>query len=194
MRAFIAVEIPDEVKAKFEEAQGRLRRSGADVRWVKPANTHITLEFLGETPVEKIEEIKSVLSRVAATHGPFEVSIETLGVFPNVRRPRVVWIGITQGAQPLVALQASVNAQLREIGFRPEEREYSPHITLGRVRGTKNLEKLTSGLEAEKDFRAGEFHAAEVHLIRSVLSPEGPSYTKLLSAPLQSPTAGGSRG
>lgn len=190
IRAFIAVQIPDEVKSKFGEIQQKLQASGADMRWVKPGNAHITLQFLGETLLEKIEEIKSALGRVASAHGAFEVSVGGLGVFPNARRPKVVWIGIGKGADSLASLQRSVCEETKRLGFEWEEREYSAHITLGRVRSAKNLDRLRSALESEKEFRAGEFRATEVHLIRSVLSSEGPSYSTLLSAPLLSGSAG----
>lgn len=182
IRAFIAVDIPHEVKEKFSEAQGRLRRAGADVRWVQPHNAHVTLQFLGDTPVEKVEGIKAALGRVAASHHAFEVAIEGLGVFPNPRRPRVVWIGVSRGASELAALQRSVGEEIRRLGFQPEERAFSPHITLGRVKLPKNTDKLASLLEKENAFQAGHFVATEVRLIRSVLSSEGPTYTTLFSA------------
>lgn len=190
IRAFIAVQFPDEIKSKFAEIQRKLQASGADVRWVKPGKAHVTLQFFGETPLEKIEEIKSALGRVASAHGAFEVSVGGLGVFPNARRPKVVWIGIEKGADQMASLQRSVCEETKRLGLESEEREYSPHITLGRVRSPKNLDRLRSALESEKVFRAGEFCATEVHLIRSILSSEGPSYSTLLSARLLSGSAG----
>jgi 2'-5' RNA ligase len=184
IRAFIAIDIPHEVKEKFSEAQGKLRRAGADVRWVQPHNAHVTLQFLGDTPVEKIEGIKAALRRVAASHRAFEVAIEGLGVFPNARRPRAVWIGVCQGANELAALQRSVGAEMRHLGFQPEERPFSAHITLGRVKSPKNTERLASILDAERAFHAGRFLATEIRLIRSVLSSEGPTYTPLCSGAL----------
>lgn len=184
IRAFIAVEIPREVKEKFSEAQGKLRRSGADVRWVQPHNAHITLQFLGDVPVERIEEIKAALGRVAASHHAFEVAIEGLGVFPNPKRPRVVWTGVSRGANELAALQTSVGEEMRRLGFQPEERAFSAHITLGRVKSPMNTERLASILEMEKGFQAGNFLATEIRLIRSVLSSEGPTYTVLFCATL----------
>ena len=184
IRAFIAVDIPRDVKEKFSEAQGRLRRAGADVRWVQPHNAHLTLQFLGDTPVEKIEEIKTALGRVATSSRAFDVAIEGLGVFPNARRPRVVWIGVSTGANELAAIKRSVGDEMRRLGFQPEERAFSPHITLGRVKSAKNTDKLASLLEMEKGFQAGNFLSTEIRLIRSVLSSEGPTYTTLFSAPL----------
>lgn len=184
IRAFIAVDIPHEVKEKFSAAQGTLRGAGADVRWVQPRNAHVTLQFLGDTPVANVEEIKAALGRVAASHQAFEVAIEGLGVFPNPRRPRVVWIGVSRGASELAALQRSVGEEMRRLGFPPEERAFSPHITLGRVKSPKNTDKLASILDAEKHFQAGCFLATDIRLIRSVLSSEGPAYTTLFSAPL----------
>lgn len=184
IRVFVAVDIPDEVKEKFSAAQAKLTAAGAEVRWVQPHNAHVTLQFLGDTPVEKVEEIKAALGRVAASHQAFEVAIEGLGVFPNPRRPRVVWIGVSRGASELAALQRSVGEEMRRVGFPPEERAFSAHITLGRVKSPKHTDQLASLLEKEKGFQAGHFLATEIRLIRSVLSSEGPTYTTLFSAPL----------
>lgn len=188
IRAFIAVQIPGEIKQRFGEIQRTLERSRADVRWAKPGNTHLTLQFLGNTPVDKIEEIESALSRVGASHRGFGISIGGLGAFPNERRPRVLWIGVSQGADSLAALQSSVSREMKKLGFKPEKRGYSPHITLGRVKSPKNVEKLMHLLEAERRFHAGTFHATEIHLIRSVLSSEGPTYSTLFSSALQEGT------
>jgi len=186
IRAFIAVQIPEEIKDMFGEIQRRLKPSGADVRWVKPGNTHVTLQFLGNTPVEKLDQLKSALGLAAASHSGFEVSIEGLGVFPNERRPRVLWIGVSQGADSLGALQSSVSRETKKLGFKPERRGYSPHITLGRVKSPKNVEKLMRLLDADREFLAGTFRAGEIHLIRSVLSSEGATYSTLFSSELQS--------
>ncbi len=185
IRAFIAVQIPDEIKRRFQEIQQRLERSGAEVRWVKAGNAHVTLQFLGSTPAGKVEAIQSALGRVAASHPVFDVAIEGLGVFPNERRPRVVWIGVLEGADSLAALQASVSEEMEGLGFRSEKREFSPHITLGRVKSPKNVEKLMRLLDEEREFRGGSFRATGIHLIRSVLSSEGPTYSTLFSSELQ---------
>jgi 2'-5' RNA ligase len=187
IRAFIAVQIPDEVKARFGEIQRDLQASGADVRWVKPGNAHITLQFLGDTRTDLIEPIESALRRVAASHHAFDVSVGGLGVFPNERRPRVVWIGISQGADSLASLQSAVSEETKKLGFKSEKREYSPHITLGRVKTPKNLEALIRLLDANRDFRAGTFRPVQLHLIRSTLSPQGPTYTALFSPSLPPP-------
>jgi len=187
IRAFIAIQIPEEIKNKFAEVQRKLEVSGADVRWVKPHNAHATLQFLGDTPTDKIEEIKEAIGRVAASHHAFDVSIEGLGAFPNERRPRVVWIGVMQGADSLASLQKSVSEEMKRLGFQPEEREYSPHITLGRVKSPKNTDKLMRLLDAERHFQAGKFHATEIHLIRSILSPEGPTYSTIFFSTLAPP-------
>jgi 2'-5' RNA ligase len=187
IRAFIAIQIPDEIKLKFAEAQAKLRRSGADVRWVNPDNAHVTLQFLGNAPVEKIEAIGPALNRVATSHRAFDITIAGLGVFPNLKRPRVVWIGIVEGAESLSSLQAAVVEEMSNLSFESEKRPYSPHITLGRVKTAKNADRLSSALDADRDFQAGRFRATEIHLIRSVLSSEGPTYSTLFSASLLPP-------
>jgi 2'-5' RNA ligase len=183
IRTFIAVKIPDAIKEKFGEIQRKLKTSGADVRWVKPGNAHITLRFLGDIREEKTDEIQAALSRAAACHRASDVSIEGLGAFPNPKRPRVIWIGIRRGAEFLQSLQASVSKEMRALGFAAEDRPYSPHITLGRMKTPKNLDSLKPLLASESEFSAGTFRAAEIHFIRSILSSEGPTYVTLFSAP-----------
>ncbi|MBN1918659.1 MAG: RNA 2',3'-cyclic phosphodiesterase [Verrucomicrobia bacterium] len=178
-RTFVAVEPTAAVRARFDEAQRLLRRAGADVRWVKSSHAHLTLKFLGESTSRQIGEISAALDKIAAGTEPFEVAFGGLGVFPDQRRPRVLWVGITSGVEQLKPLAAAIDARAVQAGFESERRTFSPHITLGRFRSPQGWPELSKLLAANASFDAGRMRAAEVSLIHSILSPQGPTYSAL---------------
>jgi len=183
-RTFVAIELSAAVRAGFEELQRTLRRAGGDVRWVKPERAHLTLKFLGEATPEQIEGMGAALDEVGAATAPFEVAFRGLGVFPNERRPRVLWVGIAEGRERLEPLARAIDEQAAALGFERERRRFSAHITLGRVRSPAGWERLSAAVEANGGFDAGRLHADEVRLIQSILSPEGPTYVPLHCAAL----------
>ena len=181
-RTFIAIELDGAVRARFEALQGALRRAGADVRWVKPDRAHLTLKFLGEATADQIAAMQGALDEIAAAEAPFEVAFQGLGVFPNERRPRVVWVGIIEGVERLRALAAVIDERAAAAGFERERRGFSPHVTLGRFRSPSGAERLREMMKSNAAFDAGRMEAAEVRLIHSMLSPQGPTYVPLHAA------------
>src|SRR5882724_134464 len=135
IRAFIAIDLSDEVRVAIEEAQARLKRMdlGVKISWTKVANLHLTLQFLGYVEETVVEKIKPALQLVAAQHQPFAVSVRGAGAFPNEKRPRVVWIGCDDAGNKLKTLARAVQDAMREFGFTPEHHEFSAHLTLGRI-------------------------------------------------------------
>ena len=187
MRAFVAVDLNDEVRGSFGRIQDKLAASDADVKWVKPNNAHLTLKFLAEISEQDAESIKGFLDETAKGTRPFTVAFSGLGFFPNERRPRVLWVGIDEGVDELRELAGKIDNMTATLGIPKEKREFSPHLTLGRFKSNRNLDELLRLVENSRDFRAGEFDAGEVHLIQSVLSRSGPTYTKLHTARFFSP-------
>ena len=181
-RTFIAIELDGAVRARFEALQGALRRAGADVRWVKPDRAHLTLKFLGEATADQIAAMQGALDEIAAAEAPFEVAFQGLGVFPNERRPRVVWVGIIEGVDRLRALAAAIDERAAAAGFERERRGFSPHVTLGRFRSASGSERLHEVMKSNAGFDAGRMEAVEVRLIHSMLSPQGPTYVPLHAA------------
>lgn len=181
-RTFIAIDLTPAVRERFDEAQRLLRRAGADVRWVKSSHAHLTLKFLGEATAEQIGELGAALDEIAPGVVPFDVAFGGLGVFPDQRRPRVLWVGITGGVEQLKPLAAAVDARAVDAGFERERRSFAPHITLGRFRSAQGWPELSKLVAANASFDAGRMPAAEVHLIHSILSPQGPTYTALHTA------------
>ena len=193
IRAFIAIELSPELKGVLvhigRELESRIPPRTA--RWVKPAAMHLTLVFLGETPAAKLDSIKQAMTIAAQVAHPITLTATGLGCFPNTRRPRVVWVGIEEPAGHLQRLKSALDRELEPLGFKPERRRFSPHLTLGRVHkraGRGDTQRLGQVLESATLKDAGEMTASQVHLIRSDLRPGGPIYTILASAPLSRET------
>jgi 2'-5' RNA ligase len=185
IRSFIAIEVPPALKSRMEEILRELRRTDADVKWVRPEAVHLTLKFLGSIRPEDVERISLALSSVIAGGDPFEVRVQGMGCFPNPRNPRVVWMGVDRGKEELVSLQKAVEKKMSELSFPPEDRPFSPHLTLGRVRSPRGKAGLTQALEKHKGADIGIFQAREVILFRSELRPAGAVYTKLKEFPMK---------
>lgn len=189
LRAFIAVEIPSSIQLAIEEHTSRLR-SILDtnlVRWTPTANIHLTLKFLGDISPTTLDLLTQMLSAEVSQHSAFDIQIAGLGTFPNLRRPRVLWVGI-QAPAALEALHRGLEAATARMGFPAEERPFSPHLTIGRVRqtvGPAEVQKIRAALEKMEIGILGIGHVGAVHLFKSDLKPTGSVYTPLFSAPLQ---------
>jgi 2'-5' RNA ligase len=176
MRTFIAVELPENIKKKIEEVQAPLKRTNTFVSWVKPGNIHVTLKFLGEVPEERIEEIFGATEKALEEAGRFTMSLKGMGGFPNLKRPRVIWIGTGSGGEELSFLAKRIEEETEKIGFPKEKRSFSPHFTIGRVKSPKNIEQLAARVESS-DFQTEEVEVAEVVVMKSQLTPAGAIYT-----------------
>ena len=185
IRSFIAIEIPPPLKSRMEEIQRELRRTDADVKWVRPEAVHLTLKFLGAIRQEEVEKISLALAPVVAGEESFEVRVQGMGCFPNPRNPRVVWLGVDRGKENLAFLQKAIEKKMSELSFPAEGRPFSPHLTLGRVRSPKGKAGLTQALEKHQGVEIGIFQAREVILFRSELRPAGAVYTKLMEFPMR---------
>ena len=150
-------------------------------KWVRPENLHITLKFLGEIPSDKLESIKSAL-RAVTCEWPVGVNFRGLGLFPNERRPRVLWAGM-EASRSLPDLAEAIEEALEKMGVAREEREFTPHLTLARSKDGKVSEKLRSALASHAASQFGEMSASAFHLIESKLKSTGPEYTTLESFP-----------
>ncbi len=190
IRAFIAVELPEEVKAELGKLIEHLRRSGArGLRLVRVEGIHLTLKFLGDVPKARVEPITDALRRAVERHSPFKTQLGEVGVFPDRRNPRVLWAGLQGDLEPLKALQRDVEEALARIGFAREPRAFSPHLTLARLQDGASPTDRRTAAEALflADFRAGlDINVESASLIQSILKPGGAVYETLASAPLKS--------
>ncbi|MBA4066309.1 MAG: RNA 2',3'-cyclic phosphodiesterase [Isosphaera sp.] len=179
-RTFIAVDPGPGVRAAAADLQRGLARTGAEVRWVAPEGMHVTLLFLGEVDDRELPAVCRAVAEVAATEPAFTLGVSGVGAFPNARRPKVVWAGVTEGADALRRLHAKLEARLLDLGcYRAEERGYTPHLTLGRVRGEADGFALVPELARHATWDAGRAAVDEVLVFGSVLERDGPVYTVL---------------
>lgn len=189
VRAFIALELPDEARRLLSVIQDGLRRggAGAPVRWVEPGSIHLTLKFLGDVPAERVEAVTAALARATLGTSPFTLATGDLGVFPPRGVPRVVWVGLTGRVDRLSQLQASVEREVAPLGFPAEARVFSPHLTLGRVReGTPADAARGLGQATAQTSPPGSvaIPVVEVVLMRSRPQPGGSVYTPLARSAL----------
>ena len=188
LRAFIAVEIPVEMQQKIHLETETLRKSTDSlVRWVPPQNMHLTLKFLGDVSPNSLEFIKQMLRTEAENVSCFEIRLTGLGAFPNLKRPRVLYVGI-QAPAALDALARGIESASRRLGYGPEERPFSAHLTLGRVRQNVNAmeqQQIRRAIEGTQVDLPGAARVDSVHLYKSDLNPGGSVYTRLYSAPLK---------
>ena len=192
LRAFIAVPVSDEVRATVASVEENLRGLGADVKWVDPQNVHLTLKFLGAVEAGRIGDVGSALkSALAGTDGS-GITVAGAGTFPpGKKNVRVVWLGITEGQAALVEIARRVDDACAALGFAREERPFSPHLTIGRVRRESGrLADLARGVAA-LEFNPLKVDIDRVNLMRSELSPKGPTYTVLDSFALGESGKGG---
>jgi 2'-5' RNA ligase len=181
MRLFIAINIPDEVKEGIAGVQKRLKSAPADVHWVRTDRLHLTLKFLGETDEARLDDLAAAVARSCAGLKPFRVSVGGVGAFPAPERPRVVWLGIREGAPELTAIAGRLDEELAPLGYEKERRPFTAHLTLGRVRSRRNLADLTKKMASLADAAAGAFEVTGVDVMRSILHPSGAEYQCLRS-------------
>ena len=188
LRAFLASEVPTPFQDAIQAATTGLRKNLGDdlIRWVPVHNVHLTLIFLGDISSSSLDLIKQMMTVEAAQVRAFEIQIEGLGSYPNPRRPRVLWVGLNAPVA-LTYLQHALEAAAARLGYAPEDREISPHLTIGRVRqnvSAADQQKIRTALENTKVGNLGTVCVNGVHLFKSDLQPTGSLYTKLFSAPL----------
>ena len=175
IRAFVAVDLPEEARAALGEVGAALAgwvARGA-VKWVRPELMHLTLRFLGDTPLDRLPAVQAALDAVAAAHVPFDLHLTGVGCFPNPRRPRVVWVGLGGDEAALLALKAALDAALLPLGWPPEDKPFRAHLTLGRVRDDGDVR----GVDWSTPVPPRPVPVTALRLIESQLRPDGPVYT-----------------
>jgi len=189
IRSFIAVELPVELKLALARLQDKLKSgSRAPVKWVDPDSVHLTLKFLGNIDSGIVSKITSVLEEAVRGTHPFSVEVSGLGVFPNIRRVQVVWVGLTGEVEKFGQLQQRIETGLIPLGFAAESRSFTPHLTVGRVRDyvtpdeRQNLGQLVTSTVFEAKYKV---NVDAVHLIKSQLTREGPIYSKISTVALR---------
>ncbi|QGA54290.1 RNA 2',3'-cyclic phosphodiesterase [Sulfolobus sp. E5-1-F] len=176
MRLFIGIEVPQ--SQKLLEIFEIVKNTGADIKLVEPYNIHITLLFLGEVRDDRLEEVKDSMREVK--FNKFRVTLKGLGAFPNLTRPRVVWVGITEGQQQLKQIRSYILNEILKRKIKPEDdKDFSPHLTIGRVKSYNSISNLINAINENMNVDIGTFEVSNVVLFKSTLTPKGPIYDRL---------------
>jgi len=191
VRSFIAIELPDEVKTGLSQLEAQLKVGKASgVKWVDPYGIHLTLKFLGNVAIDRTGEITTAMEIAARGMSPFDLKVKDLGVFPSLRRVQVVWVGISGEIDKLSQLQEHLESNLARLGFAPESRAFTPHLTLARLRNqTSPEERQRLGqLVANTRFEeAYTFKVDTISLMKSQLTSEGAIYSRISAVELKKP-------
>lgn len=186
VRTFLAIDLGEDIRDRLVSLQEQLTKVAPEVKWVEPENLHITLLFLGEVEQRETQDICRAAQKAVANLPAFAMSIKGAGAFPNMRRPRTLWVGVGVGSPEVGALHDAIEAPLLDMGsYRRETRAYVPHVTLGRVTGERSDDdELAKLLATHKTWSAGETTVREVQVMRSELASAGPTYAVLGRAKL----------
>ena len=185
IRAFIAIDLPESIQQNIAKQTTRLRQIIGEelIRWVPPGNTHLTLKFLGDVPISHLDFLKQSLTQTANSSSAFDLQIGGLGSFPSSKLPRILWVGI-HAPSSLHMLHQNIEITMGRLGYKKEERPFSPHLTLGRARqniSPTDSVKIRDALQAIQLGNIGTARVNSVHLIKSDLNSTGSEYTKLFS-------------
>lgn len=188
LRAFVAIEVPEEIRTRLLAAQRELKAiiPAAMISWTKAENLHLTLRFLGNVATEKISELTSRLRTAVASWGELNLVCRSIGCFPNVQRPRIIWAGVADGRDRLTTLQRTVRDAVRDFAEKPDEARFTGHVTLARVKQISRFEtkRLMSFVDEAAQRSFGEWPVREILLLRSQLTSVGSIYEELARLPL----------
>lgn len=179
LRAFIAIDLPDNVRSSLGEAQEVLKLQRFRVKWVRPQNIHLTLKFLGNTDAVDIDKIVAAMALATKDCAVVSLAAKRIGVFPDIRRPRVIWAGLSGQLEILQDIQRTLDGLLADVGFPKETRGFKAHLTLGRVKGKIARNRLKDAIDKLKGFESKSFDVNRIILFESELRPSGAVYTQL---------------
>ena len=185
IRTFIAIKLPENIISSISKIQEGIKSYGLKIKWVRPDNIHLTLKFLGNINEADIKKIGRAIFDALKEYPPIALAAKGTGVFPGVNQPRVVWVGVTGQLEPLVGMQKALDEKLETIGFPKENRPFKGHLTLARVKGKIDPQRLGAAIKEFQGFESEPFAADQVILFKSELQPKGSVYTELLSVALR---------
>lgn len=186
VRTFVAVEVPAEVRDRMRKLVDELRVTDAKVKWSDTKDLHWTLKFLGDVDLREVPDVCEAVTQAVADLTSFDIVARGAGAFPDLRRPRTVWIGTGEGSDEMVELHDRIERALAKLGYRAEGRRFRPHVTLGRVRNSPHgLRELADLIQKNADYEAGISTVFEVVVFSSELGPKGPTYEPLGHAELK---------
>lgn len=184
IRAFLAIEPPEEILQTLIRLQEKLKREvSGRLSWTRPGGQHLTLKFFGDVSTEDVESISQTVQNLLASGWSLNLNVEKLGVFPDPRKPRVLWCGISGDVEKLAVLQKHLDADFGLIGFPKEDRPFRAHLTLARIKDPRDVSGIGDALTKHATFFAGVFQIRELILFQSKLTPQGAAYTRLATFP-----------
>ncbi len=183
-RTFIAVDLDPPLRDATVTVERDLETAGARVKWIRPGNLHFTLKFLGEIAPAQVARARIATREVAAATAPFRITLSSLGAFPSLRQPQVIWIGVSEGREELESLAARLDKALGKLRFPLERRRFRPHLTLARIRDVRAWGDLVRALERFRDVSLGSQEVGAMTVYESRLSLQGSTYTSLEEVPL----------
>ncbi len=184
IRAFIAFALPDHVKSALGGVQEGLKACGLKAKWVRLQGIHLTLKFLGNIALDQIDPVAAGMAEGVRGFRPLLLGAKGIGVFPNIRKPRVIWAGLAGDLEQLVDLQRNIDVALSEIGFATEKRAFKGHLTLGRFKGRADSRKVARAMEEFSGFETQTFTSQQLVLFKSQLEPAGAVYSQLKTVSL----------
>ena len=197
LRLFIAIELPEPVLQYIDQVLLRLRQQEPrDIRWVRPEGIHLTLKFLGDVPEGQMQAVVDGMAKAAEGTLPFSLRVRGAGAFPNLRAPRVLWVGIQGDVEPLIQVWRRLEQALEAQGFARDQRPFSPHLTVGRVKerlSPAQLQRLTHATESAQEVGPAELPVTALSLVQSQLTREGAIYRRKAQTPLSNGLAGSRR-
>lgn len=179
LRAFVAIEIPEIAHTFLSRISADLKKTRADVKWVRPEGIHLTLKFLGQIPGSLVPVLDEKLSQMFAEFRPFEIHVKGLGAFPSLGKPRVVWAGVKDDSQTLVTMAQRLDDVIAPLGFEREKRPFNPHLTLGRVKSNAGKAEMVDSIRQKMDASGPRFISDHAVLFQSILKPSGAEYRSL---------------
>lgn len=178
-RAFVAIDLPESVRASLEAAQEELKSYRFRIKWVRPESIHLTLKFLGPIDVSRTDEIAEAMTLAAKGRAVLSLKASGMGVFPHARRARVIWVGLGGQLDHLKSLQQTLDAHLANLGFPAETRRFKGHLTLGRVKGKITAGHMRAALDKFEKFESEAFEVNRIILFQSDLQPGGAVYYRV---------------
>ena len=182
MRAFIGIDVTEEVRLRLARVQNELADAPTKVKWVPASNLHVTMKFLGDIEDDTVEKVQAAMTE-AAGQEPFEFDVHGIGTFPPHGRPRVIWAGVSAGGEDIRKLHGRLEKALRPLGFDPDKR-FTPHVTIGRVKTTRGARQLSEMIAGQPEKTYGTCPGAELVLYKSTLTPAGAEYDQVARQPL----------
>ena len=178
LRCFISIELPEELKKNIYGYIEKLKAAGADVKWIPPENLHLTLKFLGDTTEELLKSINERLIPLSKSYDKFSLQISGAGAFPNIKYPRIIWLGV-RDSEEIIKLQHDIDESMAGLGFEKDDKQFTPHLTIGRVISLRNKDALIKELATLKDMGFGKIGVDNITMMKSELKPGGAEYFKL---------------